>query len=247
MMRAAADPEFKYAGSELELFEKARNWKAYWRTQIAGFVRGKVLEVGAGIGANTLTLAGLEYERWTCLEPDSALAARIGALIDMAPGGRHEVAVGTIETLPAEAQFDAILYLDVLEHIEDDRAEVARAAAHLKPGGTLIVLAPAHPILFTPFDAAIGHFRRYTRASLHEAAPTTLRLEKLVYLDAAGMLASAANRLLLQSSMPTERQILTWDRLLVPVSRLIDPIFAGRAGKSVLGVWRSLPGNELRR
>ena len=48
-------------------------------------------------------------------------------------------------TLPAEAKFDAILYIDVLEHIEDDRAEMARAAARLKPGGALIVLAPAHP------------------------------------------------------------------------------------------------------
>jgi SAM-dependent methyltransferase len=238
MTRAVADPEFKYAGSELELFEKARNWKKYWRGQIRGFIRGEVLEVGAGIGANTLTLASLEYQRWTCLEPDAALAARIGALIDMAPGGRHEAAVGTIETLPAEAKYDAILYIDVLEHIEDDRGEMARAAARLKPGGAVIVLAPAHPFLFTPFDRAIGHFRRYTRNSLRSAAPDTLRLERLVYLDAAGMLASAANRLLLQSSMPTERQILTWDRLLVPVSRLIDPIFAGRVGKTVLGIWR---------
>ena len=47
MTRATADSEFKYAGSELELFEKAHNWKAYWRGQIAGFVRGEVLEVGA--------------------------------------------------------------------------------------------------------------------------------------------------------------------------------------------------------
>ena len=85
------------------------------------------------------------------------------------------------------------------------------------------MLSPAHPFLFTPFDAAIGHFRRYTRASLHRAAPATLSLEKLVYLDAAGMLASAGNRLLLRSAMPTERQILTWDRLLVPVSRRDRP------------------------
>jgi len=232
MTRAVADPEFKYVGSELELFEKARNWKAYWRAQIAEFVRGEVLEVGAGIGANTLTLAGLEYQRWTCLEPDAALVARIA----LPPGGRHKAAAGTIDDLPAEAKFDAILYIDVLEHIEDDRAEMVRAAGRLKPGGALIVLAPAHPFLFTPFDAAIGHFRRYTRASLDQAAAPTVSLEKLVYLDAAGMLASAANRLLLQSSMPTERQILTWDRLLVPVSRLIDPIFAGRVGKSVLGI-----------
>ena len=234
MTRAVADSEFKYSGSELELFEKARNWKAYWRAQIAGFVRGEVLEVGAGIGANTLTLSNLAYERWTCLEPDALLAARI----TLPPGGRHRPATGTIDDLPADATFDTILYIDVLEHIEDDRGEMARAANRLKPGGALIVLAPAHPFLFTPFDRAIGHFRRYTRASLHAAASGTLRAEKLVYLDTAGMLASAANRMLLQSAMPTERQILTWDRLLVPVSRLIDPIFAGRVGKSVLGIWR---------
>jgi SAM-dependent methyltransferase len=234
MTRAVADPEFRYVGSELELFKKARNWKAYWRGQIRGFIRGEVLEVGAGIGANTLTLADLTYQRWTCLEPDAVLAARI----ELPPGGRHRVATGTIENLPVDAKFDAILYIDVLEHIEDDRDEMARAAARLKPGGALIVMSPAHPFLFTPFDAAIGHFRRYTRASLRQAAPATLSLEKLVYLDSAGMLASAGNRVLLRSAKPTERQILTWDRMLVPVSRLIDPIFAGRVGKNVLGIWR---------
>jgi 2-polyprenyl-3-methyl-5-hydroxy-6-metoxy-1,4-benzoquinol methylase len=238
MTRAVADSEFKYAGSELELFEKARNWKKYWRSQIAGFVRGEVLEVGAGIGVNTLTLASLEYERWTCLEPDAALAARIA----LPPGGRHKPAAGTIDDLPPDAKFDAILYVDVLEHIEDDRGEVTRAAARLKPGGALIVLAPAHPFLFTPFDRAIGHFRRYTRkslcATLQAVGLETLRMEKLVYLDAAGLLASAANRLVLRRSMPKAWQILAWDRLGVPVSRWIDPLLGGRVGKSVLGIWR---------
>ena len=234
----------KYAGSELELFEKARNWKAYWRGQIREFIRGDVLEVGAGIGANTQALAGLNFEHWICLEPDAALAARIA----LPSGGRHERTTGTIDDLPAGASFDTILYLDVLEHIEDDRGEMARAAARLKPGGALIVLAPAHPFLYTPFDAAIGHFRRYTRQSLLATAPPALRpalqIEKLVYLDAAGMLASAANRLLLRSASPTERQIWMWDRLLVPVSRAIDPIFFGRAGKSVLAVWRNVLRKE---
>jgi 2-polyprenyl-3-methyl-5-hydroxy-6-metoxy-1,4-benzoquinol methylase len=234
MSGAVADSEFKYAGSELDLFEKARNWKSYWRARIAGFVRGEVLEVGAGIGANTLTLAGLNYDRWTCLEPDAALAARI----TLPAGGRHDAAEGTIDDLPAEAKFDTILYIDVLEHIEDDRGEVARAAARLNPGGALIVLAPAHPLLFTPFDAAIGHLRRYTRSSLRAVAPEALRLEQLRYLDAAGLLASVGNRLVLRRSMPKEWQILLWDRMGVPLSRLIDPLLGGRIGKSVLAVWR---------
>ena len=230
----AADSPFKYEGSELDLFEKARNWKAYWRAQIRDFVRGDVLEVGAGIGANTLTLAGLDFERWTCLEPDAALAARV----TLPPGGRHRSEVGTIDDLPADARFDSILYIDVLEHIGDDRAEMARAAARLNPGGTVILLSPAHPFLFTPFDAAIGHFRRYTRSSLAAAAPEGLRIEKLKYLDTVGVLAVAANLWLLKSSAPAESQILLWDRVLVPLSRIVDPMLAGRVGKSVLGIWR---------
>lgn len=229
-----ADSGYAYAGSELELFEKARNWKAYWRAQIAEFVRGEVLEVGAGIGANTLTLADLTYQRWTCLEPDAVLVARIKLPL----GGRHQRAAGTIEDLSADARFDAILYIDVLEHIEDDRAEMARAAARLKPSGALILLAPAHPFLFTPFDRIIGHFRRYTRASLRQAAPANLSLEKLIYLDAVGLLASIANRLMQRRSLPRVWQILVWDRMAVPLSRFIDPWLGRRVGKSVLGIWR---------
>ena len=216
-------------GSELALFEKARNWKTYWRSVIAPFVHGAVLEAGAGIGANTRLLRELAHSRWTALEPDTILSAQIE--------GADEVLTGTLDDLREERRFDTILYIDVLEHIRDDRAELRRAAAHLNDGGHVIVLSPAHKFLFTSFDSAIGHFRRYSRESLRQAAPPELTLRKLIYLDSAGMLASLGNRLLLRSSMPTENQILTWDRLLVPLSRALDPIFAGQVGRSVLGVW----------
>ena len=113
-----------------------------------------------------------------------------------------------------------------------------RATAHLQPGGHLVVLSPAHQFLYTPFDRAIGHFRRYSRASLRAAAPPELRETNLIYLDSVGMIASAANRLLLSQSMPSEHQILAWDRLMIPVSRVLDPLFLNRVGKSVVGIWR---------
>jgi len=171
----------------------------------------------------------LRHSRLIALEPDASLSAQI---MDA-----DEVLTGTLADVPKERRFDAILYIDVLEHIEDDCGELRRAALHLNPGGRIIVLAPAHPFLYTAFDAAIGHFRRYTRDTLRAAAPPALRLQKLTYLDSIGVLASLGNRLLLRSSMPTESQILTWDRFLVPLSRAIDPLLGGRAGKSVLGVW----------
>jgi len=225
---------FEYCGSELALFEKATHWKAYWRDEITEFVKGDVLEVGAGIGANTKLLAGLDYRSWSCLEPDARLAAEI----ETPQGGRHRTVVGTIGDLPPADRFDTILYIDVLEHIEDDHAELIRASERLNPGGALIVLSPAHQFLYSRFDAGIGHFRRYTRASLRAAAPANLVPARIMYLDSAGMLASTANRLLLKSAMPTERQILTWDRVLVPASRVIDRVFAGNLGKTVLAIWR---------
>ena len=221
--------EFQYIGTELTLFAKALNWKAYWRSVIAPFVHGEVLEAGAGMGANTQLLLDLPHSRWTALEPDAALSSQIA--------GADEVLTGTLADLPEQRRFDTVLYIDVLEHIAGDRAELIRASAHLNPGGHIGVLSPAHPFLFTPFDSAIGHFRRYTRDSLRAAAPPQLALCKLIYLDSAGLLASLGNRVFLRRSMPTEKQILAWDRLLVPVSRLLDPVLGGRAGKSVLGVW----------
>ena len=59
-----------------------------------------------------------------------------------------------------------------------------------------------------------------------------------VYLDAAGIAASLANRVLLRRSLPTDQQIRTWDRFLVPVSRWVDPLLGHLVGKSVLTVWR---------
>ena len=125
-----------------------------------------------------------------------------------------------------------------LEHIEDDRAELAVAQRHLRPGGHLVVIAPAHQWLFSEFDTAVGHFRRYSRGSLQAVVPKDMGRVMLRYMDALGIALSAANRLLLRSSAPTPAQIRTWDGLVVPVSRLVDPLFFWRVGKSVTGVWR---------
>jgi SAM-dependent methyltransferase len=231
--------DLPYVGGELDLFSQALNWKSYWSGRLGPYLRGDVLEVGAGIGANTLLLRSDRQHSWLCLEPDRRLAGRLEQAIETAGvRDRCAVRVGTLADLEPGDLFDAILYIDVMEHIEDDRSEAARAASHLRPDGILGVLAPAHPSLFSPFDASVGHFRRYTRETLKEIIPPSLDAVVLQYMDAVGLSASLLNRLLLRQSMPTMRQIRTWDRLMVPCSRLIDPLLGYRLGKSVLGIWR---------
>lgn len=231
-----------YVGSELELFEAAVTWKSYLRQQIAPHLGPRVLEVGAGIGSTTRALSTGIHTRWTCLEPDPTMAARIaesvaaGTLPDFC-----EAATGTLSVHAEAAEpVDAILYIDVLEHIEKDADEVRIASRLLRPGGRLVVLAPAHQWLYSPFDEAIGHFRRYSRASLAALTCEGLRLTTLRSLDAVGLLASAGNRFLLRDAHPTPAQIRLWDRVLVRASRAVDPVFGYRLGKSVLAVWERI-------
>lgn len=238
-MGSVRPSEYTYAGEELDLFAQATTWKAYWSHLITSSLRGDVLEVGAGIGANAPVLLRPRVRRLVCLEPDRHLVEQLQQRVARhVAAKRCEVRQGTVRDLGGTPQFDAVLYIDVLEHIEDDAAEAAAAAQLVRPGGHLVVLAPAHDFLFSPFDKAIGHFRRYSKQSLAAVIPTELRRLRLDYLDAAGLLASLANRLLLRASKPTTRQVVFWDSVLVPLSRWIDPATGYRIGKSVLGVWR---------
>ena len=232
---------YSYVGNELELFAEAVHWKRYFRSAIADRLVGDVLEVGAGIGETARHLLDGRQRSWLCLEPDERLGTRLRAWVeagDVAP--LPTVQIGTTADLDPRSRFDTILYIDVLEHIEDDRAEIGRAAELLAPRGTLIVLSPAFQQLFSDFDRSVGHFRRYTRASLAEVMPPSLRQVRLRYLDSVGFLASLSNRALLRQALPTRRQIALWDRVMIPASRVLDPLLARGFGRSVLAVYERI-------
>jgi hypothetical protein len=231
--------DYTYVGAELDLFAAATNWKSYLRRQVEPYLGGEVLEVGAGFGGTTKLLCRGDHDRWTCLEPDAGLAARLSeSIAAVGLPACCRVEVGTLADLPPGDLYDTLLYIDVLEHIEDDAGEMARAVEHLKPDGHVVVLSPAHQWLYTPFDRAIGHYRRYTKRSLRAVSPPGAKLVRLAYLDSVGMLASLGNRLVLNRSMPRPGQIAVWDKVMVPLSRALDPLLAHSTGRSVLGVWR---------
>lgn len=231
----------EYPGNELALFAQARNWKRYVAGCLHACMTGEVLEVGAGLGEMTRMLCDGRQAAWVCLEPDPNLAARLARAFPggLAHGVPIKVVPGTLSDLAPGRRFDCILYMDVLEHIADDRAELAQAAARLRPGGCLVVLSPAHQALFSAFDRAIGHHRRYDRRMLRAIAPPGLVEARLCHLDAAGMLCSLANRVVLRRAQPRLHEILFWDRMLVPLSRVLDALLMNCVGRSILGVWHA--------
>jgi 2-polyprenyl-3-methyl-5-hydroxy-6-metoxy-1,4-benzoquinol methylase len=236
-----ANADYAYVGTELDVFKIARNWKRYWSSVLEPYVGGRVLELGAGVGANAPFLLNARVTELVSLEPDAGFAEALqAAVLPLRASHRANIQIrqGMMRDLPAEERFDTIVYLDVLEHIERDRDEVAAAADRLRPGGHLLVLAPAFQQLYSEFDHAIGHYRRYTAATLKALTPHHLRVVEVRYLDALGAGLSAANRLILAKAMPSVGNILFWDRCIVPVSRIADRVLGRFVGRSVVCVWQ---------
>lgn len=232
---------FSPVGGAPERFAQARHWKRYVAHILAPYIGARVLDVGAGIGSNTPYFAGKGVREWTSLEPDPAMARHIAAEVAAGELPPSRVIQGTTADLEPGARFDTILYLNVLEHIAEDKAELARVIRHLAPGGALVVLCPAHRRLFAPFDAALGRRRRYDAAGLAALAPPRCALETTVMLDSIGYAAALAARLLPRAVEPTPRRIAFWDRVLVPLSWVADPLTFHRFGKTAVAVWRRLP------
>jgi SAM-dependent methyltransferase len=228
-----------YTGGELDLFALAAHWKAYVKKEIGAYLVGDVLEVGAGIGGTTVALNDGSARSWVCLEPDASQAQRLRSQAVKNRGGSDLIVVaGSLTAFAEKPSFDCVLYMDVLEHIAQDRLQLEMAAKLVQSGGHIIILSPAHQWLFSEFDKSIGHLRRYNKRALQNLMPVGWKEVKLTYLDCVGVLLSLANVLALKQALPTRSQILVWDRLCVPISRFLDRLFLGHFGKSVLAVWQ---------
>lgn len=226
-----------YVGNELSTFIEARNFHLYYMCLFGQCLQGQVLEVGAGLGTFTEEILKSGAAGLTACEPDRKMAEALAKTV----AGRAQVFSGGIRDVPAEnGPFDAIVYVDVMEHIEDDRAEMIAAAGRLKPGGALVIGGPAHSWLYSPFDAAIGHYRRYDRRSVERLVDSCdgLDLERFQYFDCLGMILSLGNKWLTRQTLPTGRQIKFWNDFILPLSRRIDPLLNYRVGKSFVAVAR---------
>ena len=123
----------------------------------------RILDAGCGGGGMLGRLS--EHGAVTGIEPSPASRRRAQAR------GFGEVLDGRIGSLPFdEGEFDLILSLDVIEHIDDDEAALHDLHRVAAPGGRLLVTVPAHPRLWSEHDELNHHFRRYTRSSLAQVA-----------------------------------------------------------------------------
>lgn len=188
--------------------------------QVAPYVSDRVLEVGCGIGTMTKFLRNREFVLATDINPEYLELTRRRF-------EHHDnIIVRSVDWENPDVEglrsfgFDTILCLNVLEHLRDDEKALSAFAELLAPGGKLILQVPAFSALYGRIDRSIGHWRRYSRASLERNLQRTgFTLKHAAYYHVIGALGWWVNSVVLRrDSVPGIQARLA--NLLVPILRL---------------------------
>jgi SAM-dependent methyltransferase len=165
-----------------ELIDRHPWWQARSRLTLELLRRleilppARVLDAGCGWGS---TLKALEKVGYRVTGADISRKA----LDTLDQSSRELVEFDLTQPVPGGIEpFDAVLALDVIEHLDDDRSALARLGELVRPGGIVVVSVPALPDLFTEFDAIQGHRRRYVPEVLKDAFEGTgLTIDRLFW------------------------------------------------------------------
>jgi 2-polyprenyl-3-methyl-5-hydroxy-6-metoxy-1,4-benzoquinol methylase len=132
-----------------------------------------------------------------------------------------------------EKEFDAVLLLDVIEHLEKDKESVAAAAELLKPGGIMIVTVPAYQWLWSKWDTHHHHYRRYNRSMLKSAMNhSSLNLEMISYYN-TWLFPLAATTRIAGNILSKEGEVGPIKVPMAPVNAAFREIFASE--RALLG------------
>lgn len=229
----------------LERFAEADNFNRWLFETIEPFCAGHILEAGSGIGNVThlfleknFLLTGSDVNPEYC----SVLRQKFGHYPNLKGIKELDLADISIEKTSPELidQFDTIVALNVIEHIQDDRLAIHNCKKLLRQNGILIILVPAYQIIYNSFDEELGHYTRYTSDSLREMIEEQgFEVIHKQYFNSIGLFGWIINGSIFRRKLIPRSQLQLFDRL-VPVVKFIDKITLNSFGLSVIEVAREI-------
>ena len=206
------------------------------------YLKGHVLEVGAGIGCVTKELAKFA-DHVTSLEPNQDLFESLRSNLSLIPNVRllptDTTALTKIGNPTSSEKYDVILYVNVLEHIQSDADEIRRARSLLRPNGVLLIVVPAHQVLYSKIDRLTGHYRRYSKKTISSCLTPHFNSIAISNFDSVGLLPYLLVYRILGSSKVSGVQAELYSRIILRLSYLVYRVSGGRIiGKNFLVVAR---------
>jgi hypothetical protein len=159
-----------------------------------------------------------------------AVDVNAGALFHSTPGRGRTALYNIHDRAPGlAASYDAVILFDVIEHIESLPEFLSSALYHLKPGGYVFINVPALQGLYSKFDIAVGHFRRYSKQTLEaDLAKAGIRKMDDRYWGLTMLPLLALRRLWMNlSSDNAGKGVSIVQRGVMPPGRLADAVLTG--------------------
>ena len=225
----------KYPEIVTERFDDANFHINYCLKFIKKYLKGNILEVGAGCGSFTKNyLDQIENNKITLTELDKK---NIDDLKERFKNNKNiEVSDKSIEKI--QNKFDTILYLHVLEHIKNDKTEIKNAIDKLNDGGIIIFMVPAHQKIYSNLDKAVGHYRRYSGEFFSKTLNSLERIN-FKYLDAIGYFLYFLNKIFFKKeTYPSKFKIFLWDKVFTPITIIVDFFLRYKFGKCIIAVYK---------
>jgi 2-polyprenyl-3-methyl-5-hydroxy-6-metoxy-1,4-benzoquinol methylase len=212
----------------LETLSQAGDYYKWLAARMRPFIRGKVLEIGAGIG-NFAQWAKESATEYHVSDIDERVTTRMIGKFD------RVLNWDVYTPFPGDEKYDTIVILNVVEHLEDDLKALQCIHDRLKPGGHLVLMVPAMQFLFGSLDTSFGHYRRYTRRSIGRLIQgAKFNLIKTEYVNVVGMAGwFLYGKILKRKNLPQE--LCGRFNLVIPLLRLERPI-AHFFGLSVIAI-----------
>lgn len=220
----------------LDLLKDTYNYNHWIYSLLRPSLGDAVCEVGAGTG--NLTQFFLSSKRVLCIEPEAEYCdalrklAAVHSNLEVHPGGLEDCA----RAGKGGAEFDAVVCVNVLEHIEDDGQALGQMKALLKDGGRVLLYVPAAPWAYGQLDRRLGHHRRYSKRRVRGLSKACgLAVERCIYVNFIGVFGWFLHSRILKRDVIDPESARFVDRLvpyLSAMERLLPPL----TGQSLFAV-----------
>lgn len=232
--------DLDYAGRDLEAMSWAVNYHRWILKIFEPYLGQRLVEVGAGTGSFSELLLELRPDSLSLVEPSPAMHQQLTERLKIINTTTQIATYPTTfkkssEQIRLTAQPDSIIYVNVLEHIADDEAELRIMNQTLDKGGRVFLFVPALSWLFGPFDKRIGHHRRYSMAELvAKSKAAGFRILHASYFDFFGVVPWWIKYRILRSDELEPGAVQVYDRHVVPIASALESRIQPPLGKNIV-------------
>jgi len=225
----------------LEAMEYAPVYHQWILDEFSKHIGKNIIEVGSGSGSISKKLLEYNPTKLFCIEPSEMVFGKLVNTIEAIPNAKEVITPlncyldDAIATVKKES-IDTIIYINVLEHIEDDEGELKIMNNCLSEEGKILIFVPALQWIYGTHDKNVGHYRRYYKKDLkRKIEDAGFDVVSIKYFDLFGILPWWFCFRVLKIKYLNNGQSKIYDKWIVPITRFVEKI-SPLAGKNLIAI-----------